>query len=310
MDIRETVTTWTIKEFAQRLKETLAGSLPGCSLEVRETRKNNGVMLTGIAVREHGSNAAAVYYLEGLYARCMDGEPMGSLRDAFLDACKDSGFPEGDDTAKLLDFAAVRDRVCLRLVNAAANRESLETLPHRLFHDLAVTYYVSLWGGSVTVTEDLLRQWGTDEGELYALALGNTREILRLSVVPLSQAICRVLGETGDGGPDMLPDLDFLDLPLYSAGAASGIDGACIILYNDILEGFSQQVEADFYILPSSRHETLFLPAGPQNCPCDAGSLREMVRGINRTQVAAVDFLSDNVYIYHQQEKRLEMLAD
>lgn len=275
-------------------------------------------------MREPGSNAAAVHYLEELYNRYRDGEPMGSLRDAFLETIRNSRLPEGVDTAGLLDFSAVRDRVCLRLVNAAANRERLAALPHRLFHDLAVTYYVSLWNGSaaVTVTEDLRRLWGTDEGELYALARGNTRKILGLSVVPLSQAIYRVLGQAGESGwaetgpGNALPDMDMLpgrpgfpDSPLYLAGAASGHDGACAILYDDILEGFSRVTGADFYILPSSTHETLFLPVGPQHCPCDAGSLREMVREVNRTQVAPEDFLSDNVYLYHRQGKRLEMLA-
>ncbi len=59
--------------------------------------------------------------------------------------------------------------------------------------------------------------------------------------------------------------------------------------------------------MPSNRHETLFLPAGPQPLPCDTGGLLEMVRSVNRTNVAPEDFLSDNVYLYHRQEKCLEV---
>jgi len=307
MDMQKTEKKWDIKEFAGRLKGMLAESLPGCRLEVQEARKNNGVLLTGIAVREPGSSVASVLYLEGLYARFLEGEPLRVLGDLFLDAWRGSGLPVRDAAGQLPDFAAVRDRVCLRLVNAAANREMLEDLPHRPFHDLAVTYYVRLWDGAATaaVTGGLMRQWGTDEGELNALALRNTRDALGLSVVPLPDALGRILGQDGEGG---LPD--FLDCPLYLAGAASGRDGACAILYGDILEGFSRRISADFYILPSSRHETLFLPAGPQPLPCDAGGLLEMVRSINRTEVPPEDFLSDNVYLYHRQEKRLEMLAE
>ncbi len=305
MDMQKTEKKWGIKEFAERLKGLLSESLPGCRLEVQEVRKNNGVLLTGIAVREPGSSVAPVLYLEGLYARFLEGEPLRVLGDLFLDIWRDRELPGGFGAGQLTDFAAVRDRVCLRLVNAAANREGLEDLPHRLFHDLAVTYYVRLWDGSATaaVTGGMLQQWGTDEGELHALALRNTREALGLSVAPLTDVLGRILEQDGEGG---LPD--FLDCPLYLAGAASGRDGACAILYEDILEGFARRISADFYILPSSRHETLFLPAGPQPLPCDAGDLLEMVRSVNRTNVAPEDFLSDNVYLYHWQEKRLEVL--
>ncbi len=307
MDMQKTEKKWGIKEFAERLKGMLAESLPGCRLEVQEVRKNNGVLLTGIAVREPGSSVAPVLYLEGLHARFLEGEPLRVLGDLFLDIWRDSGLPGGFGAGQLTDFAAVRDRVCLRLVNAAANREGLEDLPHRRFHDLAVTYYVRLWDGSATaaVTGEMLQQWGTDEGELHALALRNTREALGLSVAPLADAIGRILGQPLESGTGMP---GFPDCPLYLAGAASGRDGACAILYEDILEGFARRMGADFYILPSSRHETLFLPAGPQPLPCDAGDLLEMVKSVNRTNVAPEDFLSDNVYLYHRQEKRLEVL--
>jgi len=308
MDMQKTEKKWDIKEFAARLKGMLAESLPGYCLEVQEVRKNNGVLLTGIAVREPDSSVSPVLYLEELYARFLDGEPLQALKDAFLNTLQNSKLPEEYETGRLLDFAAVRDRVCLRLVNAAANRESLKDLPHRLFQDLAVTYYVRLWDGSasVTVTRELQRQWGTDEGKLYALALRNTREALGLSVVPLSDAIGRILGQPGESGRGM-PDVP--DCPLYLAGAASGHDGACAILYEDILEEFSRRISADFYILPSSRHETLFLPARPQPLSCDTGGLLEMVRCVNRTEVAPEDVLSNNIYLYHRLEKRLEMLA-
>lgn len=304
-DLRETAKKWTIKEFAGRLKEMLAESLPGCCPEVGEVPKNNGVLQTGITLREPGSATAPVLYLDGLYARYRAGEPMERLRDTFLEACQNGRLPGGYGGEQLLDFRNVRNLICLRLVNAAANRESLGEIPHRLFHDLAVAYYVRLWGGSgrMTIPGRLLEQWGMEEGELYALALRNTRELLGLSVEPFSDAVSRITGmPTEKDGMPADPAI-----PLYLAGAASGQYGACAILYEDILEDFSRSIGGDFYILPSSIHETLFLPAAP--LPGDAKSLRQMVRTVNGTEVAPEDVLSDNVYLYHRKEKRLEMLA-
>lgn len=306
MNIQETVNTWTIKEFAGRLKEMLSESLPGYSLQVQEVQKNNGILLTGMAVQEPGSTVAPVLYLEELYARCEAGEPMEQLRDAFLKDLRSCRIPGKCETGQFQDPARIRDQLCLCLVNAAANSGRLAGIPHRPFHDLAVTYYIRLWDGAaiVTVHDGLLEQWGMDEGELYALALRNTRKTLGLSVDPLLDAICRITGTPAE--KDEMP----MDpaVPLYLAGAASGRYGACAILYGDILENFARRTGGDFYILPSSIHEALFLPAGDRRE--DPSGLLEMVREINRTKVEPGDVLSDNVYLYHRQERRLEMLAE
>ena len=51
----------------------------------------------------------------------------------------------------------------------------------------------------------------------------------------------------------------------------------------------------DYYILPSSIHEVLIVPA---TCGLDRDELKEMVCTVNRDQVAPEDQLSDEVYFY------------
>ena len=68
------------------------------------------------------------------------------------------------------------------------------------------------------------------------------------------------------------------------------------MLYDGVLEKFAGEIGGDFYILPSSIHETLFMPAMPF---VEERELLEMVHEVNAGYVAPEEFLSDNVYRYH-----------
>ena len=67
---------------------------------------------------------------------------------------------------------------------------------------------------------------------------------------------------------------------------------------------FAQQ-KGDFYILPSSIHEAIFIPASEN---VDAEELKTMVREVNETQVPKEDFLSNEVYFYNAKEDELQKL--
>ena len=80
------------------------------------------------------------------------------------------------------------------------------------------------------------------------------------------------------------------------------MNGAACLLYDDLLKDFSEKHASDFYILPSSVHEVLLLPAEGRK---EDESLSAMVREVNRTQLSAEEFLSDHVYYYSRKEHAL-----
>ena len=85
---------------------------------------------------------------------------------------------------------------------------------------------------------------------------------------------------------------------MYVCTNASKINGAGVILYENLLKDFAQKVGADFYILPSSVHETLLIPVSDQ---FDVETLKAMVCEVNMTQVAPEEQLSDQVYLYSRE---------
>ena len=71
------------------------------------------------------------------------------------------------------------------------------------------------------------------------------------------------------------------------------IYGAAGILDKELIKSFTKG--RDYYILPSSIHETIFVPADSIS---SAGDLDRMVREINREQVDPEERLTDHCYFY------------
>ena len=102
---------------------------------------------------------------------------------------------------------------------------------------------------------------------------------------------------------DLMADVDDV-VPMYVCSNTSKINGAGVIFYDGLLRKFADKVDSDFYILPSSIHETLFIP---DTGDMDIEYLRDMVRTVNATEVAPDEILSDNVYYYNRLTDRVEM---
>ena len=93
-------------------------------------------------------------------------------------------------------------------------------------------------------------------------------------------------------------------IPMYVCTNTAKLNGAGVILYQELLQEFADRIGSDFYILPSSIHETLLIPA---NGDMDLEYLRDMVRTVNRTEVAEDEVLSDSVYRYNRLLDRVEL---
>ncbi len=72
------------------------------------------------------------------------------------------------------------------------------------------------------------------------------------------------------------------------------INGANILLFKEKIAEVAEKVGDDLFILPSSIHELLAIPAGQ----ADIDILRQMVREVNDTEVAPDEILSYEVYLY------------
>jgi hypothetical protein len=73
----------------------------------------------------------------------------------------------------------------------------------------------------------------------------------------------------------------------------------------DFLGNVAEELESDFYILPSSLHEIILVLE--QDAPAKE-LLKEMVEDVNQCQVSEEEFLSDNVYFYSREENQVKIV--
>ena len=79
------------------------------------------------------------------------------------------------------------------------------------------------------------------------------------------------------------------------------VNGASEILRDDIRQEIADKI-GDFFVLPSSIHETLIIP---KSAGMDRKELEQMVQEVNQTQVLPEERLSDHVYEYDVKEHEL-----
>lgn len=78
------------------------------------------------------------------------------------------------------------------------------------------------------------------------------------------------------------------------------------MLYEDKLHTLAMELESDLYILPSSVHEVIAVSAEMG----DPYELAEMVSEINMDQVALEERLSNQVYHYDKDLRKLSLATD
>lgn len=194
--------------------------------------------------------------------------------------------------AAILNKEYILETVTYQVINKGMNANLLKRVPHKEFLDLAAIYRVvgktdESRGASAIVTDILCNSYSLSEDELDAAARRNTEEN-GFNV----QSVGSFLSENG------ILFAGFEPVPMWIISNHEKINGAAVMLYKDCFEDLSNKLGSDLYILPSSIHEVIAVPAAG----AEVDFLKTMVREINATKVAAEEVLSDTVYRYSRDD--------
>ena len=309
----------TVDLFAEAIKVGFEEAHPECSVMVHKVTKNNNLVLTGISIRSREVNIAPTIYMDDYYNDYKNGRPVMDIIAEIENIYNTYKLEHNFDVNSITDFNHVQGKICYKLVNKDKNKELLLDAPYIQFHDLAIVFYVvvsedSDRTGTITVRNNLMEMWGNpDINELYRIAKNNTQKRYKGSVFNMIEIMGEIISHNVDNIEPNIVD-DFFEMnftyednmiPMFVATNNKKINGAGVILYEGLLKAFAEKIGCDFYILPSSVHEVIFVPA---NGDMDARYLIQMVREVNATQVAPDEVLSDNVYMYHADEDFVEMM--
>lgn len=286
-------------------------------------KKNNGIELTGIVISRTGCNTSPTFYIDDIYHKDITEEEIKREAKRIYDQFQRAEVKEDLDFSDFLDYQKVKERVVVKLINAEKNKELLMEIPHKLFYDLAlVVYYpvqeVPFEGkAAILVYHTHREQWGVDEEELLEEAVKNTPRLFPGKIESMARVMRQILSselgksfseeELGKLGiseeewADILmlpnPQNGKRSIPMYVLSNKQKLYGAVCMLYPDLLKNFIDKIGQDCYILPSSIHEVILVPA---DAVSGGEELREIVTDINRTQVAEEEVLADSVYFYNR----------
>ncbi len=315
-----------LKKFLEETVTTVEKKMgEGYQVRTEHVLKNNGVELDGLLILKEGENVAPSIYLNDYYEEYKCGKSVDIIAGEVIDGYYHYITQKDNFISELnMSFENFKDKIYFRLVNYNRNKKLLQEVPYIPFLDLAITFYCLVEQkegmiGSLHISNELITEWKIGKTELFKLAMENTPRLFPVHIRTMDEVVGGMLkrdmkelvsyyrrsGVSLDTAleaerccADVLEQLKRnKEKRIYVLSNTSGINGAAVLLYENLLKNFSDLRQTDFYILPSSIHEVLLIP-------CSSGffeeELKEMVCEVNRTQVPEEDILSNEVYIYHR----------
>lgn len=290
----------------EKIREYLPETFANASVELNTIVKNNDTRLTGLTIRSVEQNISPTIYLEQFFERYQDGEDMSDVLEQIADVRISHELNERFDTEQITDFARVKEMIVPKLVNKGWNEELLKNRVFSELGDLAITYQILLsqdfsGNASVAITNQIMEMWGVGIDDIHALAIKNMKSLTPSVFEPMSKVLASMMGEET---ASLFVKENPADELMWVLSNTSKINGSSALLDKEIMQEVIDTVGSDFYILPSSVHETIIVVAqGDMN----TDQLTDMVCSVNSEQVAPDERLSDHPYRYTVDEGLLSV---
>lgn len=293
-----------MNEFAQKVLAAVKGKLgEDYRVEIKEVRKNNGVLLHGLVILSETRNVVPTIYLEIFRTAYEDGIPFSKIIEKILNVYQEE-MPKGNVNMDFFkEFDQVSDRICYRLIRRRGNEALLGEIPHVEFMDLAICFFYAYQGGvlgdgSIPIYNTHLDMWKVGTKELMMLAGVNTPRLYPADLRSMTEILKETAEMQNIECPPPESRLEILTNDRRTQGAAC-------ILYPGMLEKIAAVRKKSFYIIPSSVHEVLILKdSGGEN----EEELRKTIREVNSRFVAKEEILSDNLYYYDFGSKTVKII--
>lgn len=210
-------------------------------------------------------------------------------------------------------LANASDNIFFMLINTEQNQSLLNSVPHRSFHDLSITYRIMVKFDktglqSIPIANGLAAELKMTEEQLFKCAENNTQRLFPPTVKTMSDAMRKVFISMGMSEDFINKVLDRMspEPNTWVISNTSCINGASSILYENELHELAEKMESDLYILPSSIHEVVVISAEMGN----PEELAQMIAEVNVSEVPLGDRLSNQVYHYDRNLRILTIATD
>lgn len=286
------------RELIARVKEMVE---PGCEILGVDIYKCNRFMYRGLICNQPNQGKTITSAVANISTYIEANTDLDVAAGFVVSAFNLSPQFDMEMFERFFDFEKVKSGVRIKLLNKAHNLKYLERLETLDFLDLAVVPYVLLDEAeegmySFNVTKQIANVWKLEASQLCEIAIDNITNAQDWSVRDMENVMRELIAHSpAKVGEQYDYDMEQVDEKMLVVTNKEAIEGAPVILCADVIREIQQQVGEDFVVLPSSRHETIVIPAGV----AEPAMLKSLVKQVNEEQVSPEDFLADNVYFYN-----------
>lgn len=294
--------------FKKVILERLACDIPDPkNISIQTIYKNNGCTLDGLIIMEKECNISPTLYLNYYYESYQAGDSFQEIYEQILESYLVNKPDRSIDVSFYTDFENTKSKIAFKLIHFERNKDLLQDIPYIPFLDLAIVFYClismdkKIGNATILVHNSHLSYWHTTPEDLFELAKENALKNLPPQLHNMNNVLHEIV-QIKNVPSIVLPEDPLY--PMYVLTNNQNLFGAACILYENLLETYSEQMKSDFYILPCSIHEVILIPAYRTDC---LQKFTKMVREVNETQLDEEEILSDHAYYYSQKEHRIVM---
>lgn len=199
---------------------------------------------------------------------------------------------------QLTSFERIKDRIIYKLVSK--DSEQLADRPYIPYLNLAIIFLIALDIAdkeivSIPIRNNFLPIWNVEAETLMDFAHKNTPLLLPLTFKSMESVIKEFKEDVTSPDAEECP-------PFFILSNKSGCWGATSILYDGILKQIAEELQSDYFIIPSSVHETIIFS---DDYLVSKYELYETIRNVNENVVSSREFLSDFPYYYDRNQEKL-----
>ncbi len=302
------------KVVKMQIRDYLPESFKDAEVEIKSVTKVNKVK-DSLIIRADDERVVPNFYLDDLYENYKETQDLEAVLHSVADAYVKH--LENGREMKIPEFTKefISENVVMAMINTQSNREMLAGIPHRDINDCSIVYRVMVdksGDGIATavVGNDMAESVGLTEEELFLAATENTKRLLPVKIQSMNEIMMGMMMAEGmpkEIAEEMFSSMSPQDAPtMWIITNDRGVNGAVNMLYDENLQHLAKELKDDLYILPSSIHEVICIPASMG----DPKVLAEMVQEVNATVVSLEERLSNQVYHYDKDLRKLTMATD
>ena len=301
-----------IKEYAEAIAENIKNNHPEFDdIIINTVRKNNNVILHAVIIKNKDSNISPTIYVDPFYNENKSIEEAAEEVLEIYNNNKDIDFSFNEKD--IMHFDNVKDKIIAKVYGKKKNEDELDRCPYAQFGDLIVNFFILVNKGddnyaTIKINNKLMIQWNVTLTTIMEYAYKNTPNLMPVKIMPMFEVLKALMPTDIDNetAEQIIGMDDKDDSYMYIISNDTKCNGAFYITDKNALNQMADICGDSFYILPSSIHELIAVPARKlEGNGSNEENLLAMVTEVNATQLSEDEILSNNVYFYNKDEETL-----